>query len=343
MKAIRIHEHGNPNVLKYEDIPEPKCPPGKIKVSIKASSINHLDLWVRSGIPGFKTPLPMILGSDASGIIVDIGANLNNYKIGDEVIIQPGIFCKSCKYCNDNKENYCDNYAVLGETCNGVQSEYVIVNPINIYPKPSNISFIEAASMPLTFMTSYEMVVKRAKLKSNETILIYGGSSGVGSAAIQIAKDIGANIIATAGNEVKEEFCYKMGANIVLNHNSNNYFNEIKKITKSCSIDVIFEHIGKNTWQNSLRLLGKGGRIVTCGATSGKKVEIDLTHLFIKQQSILGSTMSCINSFNEVLLKINNNVYNPVISKVFEAINVADSHRYIEDRKQMGKVVLTFK
>ena len=196
--------------------------------------------------------------------------------------------------------------------------------------------------MPLAFMTSYEMIVKRAKLKSNETILIHGGSSGVGSAAIQIAKDIGANIITTASNEKKEEFCYKMGANIVFNHNSNNYFNEIKKITKRFAIDVIFEHVGKNTWQNSLRLLGKGGRIVTCGATSGKNVDIDLAHLFIKQQSILGSTMSSINSFKEVLLKINNNVYTPVISKVFEAANVVDAHRYIENRKQMGKVILTF-
>ena len=342
MKAIRIHEHGTENVLKYENIKEPECGLNQVKVKIYASSVNHLDLWIRKGIPGVKIPLPMILGSDGSGRIVEVGENVKGYKVDDDVIIQPGAFCGDCKNCNKGKENYCHQYGILGEHYNGIQAEYVVLNPVNIYPKPYCLNYNEAASMPLTFMTAYEMLVKRAKLQKNETVLIYGGSSGVGSAAIQICKDIGANIISTSGNSIKSKFCLDIGANYVVDHNSKNMYEKIKQIAGKSGVDVIFEHIGFKTWISSLHLLGRGGRIVTCGATTGNKVEIDLTHLFIKQQSILGSTMSSLLTFKEILKKINAGIYKPVRGKIFNFSDVRYAHKYMNDRKQIGKIILSF-
>tara|TARA_B100001250_G_scaffold47646_1_gene37299 strand:+ start:518 stop:1552 length:1035 start_codon:yes stop_codon:yes gene_type:complete len=342
MKAIRIHENGDENVLKYEDIEEPVCGSNQVKVKICSSSINHLDLWIRMGIPSLKTTFPMILGSDAAGKITEIGEQIKDYKVGDDILVQPGVFCNECKLCNQGKENYCSKYGIIGENYNGIQAEYVILNPANIYLKPSCLDYNEAASMPLTFMTAYEMLVKRAKLQKNETVLIYGGSSGVGSAAIQICKDIGANIITTAGNSIKSKFCLDLGANYVLDHNSNKMYEKIKQITGKSGVNVVFEHIGYKTWNYSLHLLSRGGRIVTCGATTGNKVEINLSHLFIKQQSILGSTMSSLLTFKEIIKKINDKVYKPVIGKVFNFADIRDAHKYMNDRKQIGKIVLSF-
>ena len=342
MKAIRIHKHGDENVLKYEDIEEPQCRSNQVKVKIHSSSINHLDLWIRSGIPSLKTSFPMVLGSDGAGKIIEVGANVKNFKEGDDILVQPGIFCEKCKLCKQGKENYCSKYGIIGENYSGIQSEYAILNPINIYLKPSCLDYNEAASMPLTFITAYEMLVKRAKLQKNETVLIYGGSSGVGSAAIQICKDIGANIITTAGNSIKSKFCFDLGADYVVNHNYSNMYDKIKKITGRDGVNVVFEHIVYKTWTSSLHLLSRGGRIVTCGATTGNKVDIDLSHLFIKQQSILGSTMSSLLTFKEVIEKINDKVYKPVIGKVFNFSEIRDAHKYMNDRKQIGKIVLSF-
>ena len=200
MKAIQIKKHGNVRVLNYSEIENPICPPNKIKIKIRACSINHLDIWVRSGIPGMNLPLPLILGSDGSGIVVEVGSQVKSFDVNDEVIIQPGTYDKSCKMVKDGKENFSKSYGILGETENGVQAEYVVLNHENVFQKPKHLSFIEAASMPLVFMTSYQMLIERAKLLKDETVLIYGATSGIGMAAIQIAKDVGAKIIATIGD-----------------------------------------------------------------------------------------------------------------------------------------------
>ena len=194
MKTILIKEHGDVNVLNSVLTSEPECPVDRIKINIKACSINHLDIWVRNGIPGIRIPLPLIMGSDASGTIVEIGKNLLSlgYSVGDDVVIQPGTFNTSLIGSKNKKENYSSSYGILGETENGVQSEYVLLKPENIYPKPKHLSFEEAASMPLVFMTSYQMLIERAEIKKDDFVLIYGGTSGIGMAAIQIAKDIGA-------------------------------------------------------------------------------------------------------------------------------------------------------
>ena len=340
MKAIQIKKHGNVRVLNYSEIENPICPPNKIKIKIRACSINHLDIWVRSGIPGMNLPLPLILGSDGSGIVVEVGSQVKSFDVNDEVIIQPGTYDKSCKMVKDGKENFSKSYGILGETENGVQAEYVVLNHENVFQKPKYLSFIEAASMPLVFMTSYQMLIERAKLLKDETVLIYGATSGIGMAAIQIAKDVGAKIIATVGDESKVEYAINLGADYVINHNDSDMLQKIKNITKN-GVNVVFEHIGPVTWLNSLKALSIGGRIVTCGATTGKKVSIDLRHLFMKQQTILGSTMSSLSVFKKVIKKINDKKYLPYIDKIYKFKDIKEAHLRMENRKHFGKIVLT--
>ena len=340
MKAVRIYEHGGMDKLIYDDLPQPVCTVDKVKIHIKASALNHLDIWVRMGLPGRPLDLPIILGSDGSGTIVEVGADIKNYHIGDDVLIQPGSFCRKCKNCSNGKENYCLEYSILGENKNGIQAEYVVLDPNNIYTKPDQLSYEEAASMPLVFMTAYQMLIKRAKLQSNEKVLVYGGASGIGSAAIQICRELGAQVIATAGNDDKCEYSKKIGAHHVVNHNQDNWINKVKNITCQKGVDVVFEHIGSVTWDKSLQILSKGGRIVICGATTGPDVKINLAHLFIKQHSILGSTMGSMPAFKEVMHKIEMGQYLPMVDKVFAMEDIRNAHKYIENRKQMGKVVV---
>ena len=294
---------------------------------------------MRKGFTSHKLPLPLVLGSDGAGEIVDRGKDVKGWEIGDKVVIQPGIINDVTKeYAG--YENYSPNYGILGETQNGIQSEYVSLDPRNIYKMASHLSFCEAASMQLVLMTAHEMLVYKANLKRNETVLIYGGASGVGAAAIQIAKDLGAIVISTAGNNKKINFLKELGADFTVLHTNKNLINELKDITNGNGVDVVFEHIGYRTWQHSLKILNKGGRIVTCGATTGANVNIDLTHLFIKQQTIFGSTMAGINTFNQVMEKIKLQKYVPTIDKVFKFEDIQQAHSYIENRKNTGRVVL---
>ena len=342
MKAVIIYNHGSSDVLIFKNISEPECSADKVKIKILASAINHLDIWVRNGLSGMNLPLPIILGSDGSGIIIETGDNVKEWQIGDEVVFQPGIFCKTCYNCKSGNENYCNQYGILGKTINGLHAEYIVVDPINIYAKPDYLTFPEASSMQLVFMTAYQMLVKRAMIQKNETVLIYGGSSGVGSAAIQISKHFGAKVIATVGNRDKIQHTEKMGADNVVIHSEEHWIDEVKNITNKQGVDIIFEHIGKATWNQSLNILARGGRIVTCGATTGQDVQINLGHLFIKQHSILGSTMSSIPTFKEVMDKIHNKVFFPFVDKIFNIEDIRQAHEYIENRKNQGKVVMVF-
>lgn len=339
MRAVQIHKFGGPNVLQVEEIPETATRDNEVKVAMKACGINHLDIWVRKGLPGIK--LPHIPGSDGAGEIVEVGKNVDKWSLGDEVVIHPGMSCGNCRWCGSKKENFCSNYKILGESCGGVQSEYFCINEKNIVRKPDHFNFSEAASMPLVFMTAWQMLIERAKLQNGEWVLIYGGSSGVGSAAIQIAKNAGANVITTVGSETKTEHSREMGADFVLNHYDENWV-EIAKESSQGGLDVIFEHIGTSTWDASMKLLKKGGRVVTCGATTGYKANIDLRHLFFKQLSILGSTMSNFNNFNLVMDKIDQKIFKPFVDSTFPVEKVSDAHLKIEKRKHIGKIVLEF-
>jgi len=341
LKSIRIHNHGSSDVLTVDELDDPVVSKKKIKIKIEACSMNHLDIWVRNGLPGLTMKLPLTLGSDAAGTVVEMGKGVKGFSCGDKVVIQPGIFNNSSGDLIKGKENLSKTYGILGETENGVQSSFAVLSEENICKMPIHLNFIEASSMQLVFMTAYQMLVTRAELQPSNNVLIYGGSSGIGSAAIQIAKDVGSYVIATAGNKEKEKHSYEMGADaVVMHYNNPKFVEQVKSLTKNKLCNVVFEHVGFNTWDKSMKCLSRGGRIVTCGATSGANVQIDLRYLFMKQQSVIGSTMANIPSFNSVMSKINKKIYFPFVDKVFSFNDVKYAHNYMEQSNQKGKIVL---
>lgn len=338
MKAIRIHKCGGPEVLRWETVPDPLCLPNQVLVQMKAMSINHLDIWVRNGL--FNYPLPIIMGSDGAGVIVEVGQEVEGWKVGDAVIIQPGTYCGNCQFCQEGKENFCADYGILGETENGTQCELMALNSEQLERKPDFLSFEETAAFPLVFLTSYTMLIRRAKIQKGETILILGAGSGVGSAAIQIAKLYNCRIIATGGDEKKLQLAKSLGADYVINHSAEIIHKRVREITDGLGADIVFEHVGEATWNSSLKSLRRGGRLVTCGATTGANVSINLRHLFIKNLSILGSTMGDRKAFSEVVEWLAQGKIKPVVDRVFSMSEVAKAHVHIENRQQFGKVVL---
>jgi NADPH:quinone reductase-like Zn-dependent oxidoreductase len=338
MKAIRIHHHGGPEVLQVDNIERPQPGKEEVLVEIRAAGMNHLDLWVRKGIPG--VPLPMILGSDGSGVVVSVGKLVDDFKPGDEVVIQPLTYCGHCRFCRSGRENYCDEWGILGENQNGTQCEYMALKPHFLRPKPTNLSFIEAAGVALTGQTAYAMLVRRAGIQPGETVFIWGAGSGVGSTAIQIAKGTGCTVIATGGNDQKLTLAKNLGADLALDHYQDDIASRVKEFTNGRGVDVVVEHVGAATWKTSLRILGKGGRLVTCGATTGSGVEIDLRHLFYKQHSILGSTMGDVGAFDASLKLVEQEKLKPIIDRTFPFSAVREAHEYLEKGQQVGKVIL---
>jgi NADPH:quinone reductase-like Zn-dependent oxidoreductase len=340
MKAIRIHEHGGTDALKWDDIPEPELSVNQVLVDIKATSLNHLDIWVRKGIPG--VPLPLITGSDAAGIISEVGDGVKKSRIGEKVMIQPLIFCGECASCNKGKENLCKSMGIMGENCQGVNAERIIVKEPQTIPFPDQLSFEAAASFALVAQTSFQMLVSRANLQAGEFVLIWGASSGVGSLGIQIAKAKGATVIAISGTNEKCEKAGLLGADHILNYKTDDILSEVKLLTNGKGIDVVFEHVGQETWNISMKSLARGGRVVTCGATTGFKANLNLTHLFFKQQSILGSTMGSVSSFDGALTLLNEGKIKPVIDRIFPISEIQSAHEYLESSMQFGKVVLSY-
>lgn len=338
MNAVRIHDHGDEKVLIYEEVPLPDINDNQVLVEIKAAAINHLDIWVRKGIPGIS--LPMIIGSDGAGIVVKVGKNVNKFSIGDEVIINPLLFCGNCPSCLNNQENQCSSIGILGETTNGTNCEFIALNQRNLINKPKKMSFECAASFPLAGQTAYQMLINRAMLKESDIVFIWGASSGVGSFGLQIAKSFGCKVIATGGSKKKCEYANKIGADLSLNHYKDDIVSLVKDYTNGKGVNIIFEHSGLETWSTSMKILSKFGRLVTCGSTTGPKVSIDLRYIFFKQQSILGSTMGTLSALKEVMNLIADGSVTPVIDKVFSLDNISDAHKYIEDSNQFGKVIL---
>ncbi|MEE2876656.1 MAG: zinc-binding dehydrogenase [Candidatus Neomarinimicrobiota bacterium] len=338
MRAVRIHEHGGPDVLKWERIEMPICSDDQVLVEVRAASINHLDIWVRKGFPGIE--LPLIMGSDAAGVVAEIGANVKDWSVGDEVIIQPGLYCGDCRFCRRDRENLCITFGILGETQDGSQCSYLAIDPKNLGKKDSSISFEEAAAFPLVFLTAYTMLIRRSKIEAGETVLVLGAGSGIGSAAIQIAKHFDCTVIATAGNDEKLQLASELGADHLVNHYDEKIHEKVRTITEGWGADVVFEHVGEATWASSLRSLAHGGRLVTCGATTGPKAAVDIRHLFFKHQTIMGSTMGDATAFGELLELLENGHIRPILDRTFAMSEAAEAHHYIEEGKHFGKVVL---
>jgi NADPH:quinone reductase-like Zn-dependent oxidoreductase len=341
MKSVRIHEHGGPEVLRYEDAPEPKIGRDQVLVKVAACSLNHLDLFIRSGLPGLTLKMPHILGSDASGQVAEVGEVAGSLKVGDQVLIAPGLSCRYCTECVSGNDNCCRHYGLLGYAHPGVNAEYVAVPAINAIRLPGNLSFQEAAAVPLVFLTAWHMLVGVAKIKMGEDVLIVGASSGIGTAAIQIAKLHHCRVIATAGSEAKMAMAKQIGADEVINHYKQGIKSEVQRITEKRGVDIVFEHVGAATWAESTSSLANHGRLVTCGATTGGEVKLNIHHLFFRQLTLNGTFMGTLGELHKVVKLFELGKLKAVVDQVFPLSELGAAHRYLESKSQFGKVVIS--
>ncbi|HKE29386.1 MAG TPA: zinc-binding dehydrogenase [Bryobacteraceae bacterium] len=341
MHAARIHQHGGPEVLVYEDIPEPRIKANQVLVRVRACALNHLDLFVRAGIPGMKFPMPHILGSDIAGEIVEVGELCERVKPGWHVLLSPGLSCRQCEQCLLGQDNFCRRYTLFGYGVDGGNTELLAAPEYSVIQIPDDLGFEQAAAVPLVFLTAWHMLMARAQLQPGEDVLVLAASSGVGSAAIQIAKMFQCRVIATAGSESKLARAHELGADYVIDHYHEDIAAEVKRITGKRGVDVVFEHVGVATWPKSLESLTAGGRLVTCGATTGSDARIDLRYLFAKQYSLLGSFMGSMGELHQVLKFVFRKQLKPVIDRVFSLAEIRAAHERLENKEQFGKILVT--
>ena len=338
MKAVVFQEFGGPEVLLFRDIPDPVMRHDQVLVRVKACALNHLDLWVRKGLPGVN--LPHINGSDIAGVVEDVGDYITSVKKGQRVLVAPMTFCNHCAMCTGGQQNFCREFTVLGNGVDGGNCELIAVPEANVIPIPDSLSFDEAASVPLVFLTAWHMLVARSHIRQGQWVLVLGAGSGVGTAAIQIAKMFHAKVIATAGDDAKLAKARELGADFTVDHYKQRIADEVRSITGKRGVDIVFEHVGKATWADSIKSLRPGGTIVTCGATTGPEVSFDLRQLFAKQLSFLGSYMGTMGDLHEVLGHVFAGRLKPVVDRTFPLSETADAHRYLESSQMFGKVVL---
>lgn len=337
MKAARFHEHGGPEVLRYEDAPDPTRQPGRALVRVRACALNHLDLWQRRGNPRMRIPLPHIPGSDVSGEVLDAGGG--PVAEGTRVMLHPGLGCGTCRWCVEGRDSLCPSYDVLGLLSDGGYAEQVSVPIGNLIPIPDHIGFVPAAAFPLTFLTAWHMLVTLARVRAGDHVLVLAGGSGVGQAAIQIARLHGARVFATSA-PTKIEATRGLGAAAVFDHYSTDFAKEVRALTEGRGVDIVIEHVGEATWERSVRSLANGGRLVTCGATTGPRATLDLRHLFARQLSFLGSYMGSKAELLEAVPHFFEGRLQPAVDVVLPLRDAAEAHRRLEAKAQFGKIVL---
>jgi NADPH:quinone reductase-like Zn-dependent oxidoreductase len=338
VKAVRFHAHGGPEVLRYEDAPEPVPGPGQALVRVRACALNHLDLWQRRGIARVSIPFPHISGADVAGDVVFTSDG--EFAPGRRVLLQPGLSCGRCPACLDGRDNDCPGYDVLGYQSEGGYAEYVAVPVQNLVAVPDAIGFAEAAAFPLTFLTAWHMLVTRARIRPGEDVLVLGAGSGVGQAAIQIGWLHGTRVFATAGTDAKLARARELGAYEGINHHTQDLPAEIRRLTDGRGVDVVIEHVGQATWERSVKCLARGGRLVTCGATTGHEGRLDLRFLFSRQLSLLGSYMGTKAELLRAAQFFFAGELRPVIDRTYPLADAAEAHRRLEAGDQFGKIVL---
>jgi NADPH:quinone reductase-like Zn-dependent oxidoreductase len=317
VKAIRIHEDGGPEVLRYENAPDPEPKPGEVVVSLKAASLNHLDIWIRKGLP--SVPKPRILGADGAGVREDTG---------EAVVINPGL-------------EHGDRILVIGEHMDGTHCELVAVPETNVYPLPDGLSFEEAAAFPLVFETAYRMLVTKAGLKEGEWVLLWGIGGGVATAGLAIAKALGAHAFVTSSSEEKLERARELGADAAVNHSHGDVVEAVKEATGGVGVDVVLEHVGEATWQRSLQAVRAAGRIAVCGATTGPNPPAALHRIWWKQLTIYGSTMGTKEDFEGAYELVKSGRARPVVDTVLPLTEARAAHERLEAGEQFGKIVLS--
>ncbi len=339
MKAIVVRDHGGVDHLEWTEVSDPVAGAGEAIVAPRAVALNHLDIWVRRGVPGHKFPLPLIAGAEVAGVIESVAPN-DRWHAGDEVIVAPGFSCGLCVACLSGHDSLCASFGIFGETRNGGAAEKMLVPIRNLLPKPPSLSFTDAAAIPLDFLTAWHMLVARAALRPGETVLVQAGGSGVGSAAIQIAKLWGATVWTTTGSAEKARRAKALGAEETILYREVDFAAEVRRLSGKRGVDVVVEHVGGETFEKSVKSLARGGRLVTCGATAAGDAAINLRLVFFKQLSILGSTMGSIAELHEVMKHVEAGRLRAVVDRVMPLSEIAEAHRVLENREAFGKVVL---
>ena len=341
MKAVTFHQHGGPEQLTFEDVPLPTLKAGEVLVRVKACALNHLDIWIRQGIPNFPITLPHISGCDVSGVVEQIGEGEDApYPVGQHVVLSPGISCWQCEFCLAGKDNCCPTYHLLGAHVHGGYAEYVKVPVRNLITFPTALTFEQAAAYPLVSVTAWHMVKTLAKVRPGETVLVMGAGSGVGSMAIQLASLLGARVLTTVGTDDKIEKAKKVGADEVINHAKEDVTQRVHTFTDGRGVDVVIEHIGQAVWDQCLRSLARGGRLVTCGATSGTEGRFDTRFLYSRQLTIMGSFMGTRAELMEVSRLVQAEKLQPVVDSVFALSEAREAQERMLARKMFGKIIL---
>jgi NADPH:quinone reductase-like Zn-dependent oxidoreductase len=340
MKVARIHRHGGPEALVYEDVAAPRIRPDEILLRVRAGALNRLDLFVRDGMPGVKIAMPRVLGSDIAGEVMEVGGLCERVQTGWHVLLSPGLSCRQCEHCVSGNDNLCRSYRVFGYGIDGGNAELLGAPEYAAIRIPDEMPFEEAAAAPLVTVTAWHMLVSRAKLQPGEDVLVLAASSGVGSCAIQIAKLFRCRVIATAGGEAKLEKALELGADHVIDHYRQDISAEVKRLTDRRGVDVVVEHVGAATWRKSLESLAPAGRLVTCGATAGYDAGIDLRHLFTKQHSVLGSFMGTMGELRRALKFVFQGQIRPVIDRVYPLSEIRAAHVRLERKQQFGKIIV---
>jgi NADPH:quinone reductase-like Zn-dependent oxidoreductase len=340
MKAVVLREHGGPEVLRYEDIPDPIAGTGEALVRVRACALNRLDIWTRMGQAGRNVPLPHILGNDIAGEVVSLRTPVEGIAPGERVMVSPGTSCGRCPQCLSGEDNSCRHYRILGYQMPGGYAELVRVPIANLIPLPGHLPFEEAAAFPLVFLTAWRMLVTRARVRLGDDVLVWAAGSGVGMAAIQVAKLHGARVIATAGGAQKLEQARKLGADAVIDHHAQDVVAEVKRLTARKGADVVVEHVGQATWERSILSLAHRGRLVTCGATTGAVGSTELRYLFSKQLSLLGSYMGSKAELLEAATHYFAHRLRPVVHTVLPLAEARRAHEMMEASQHFGKIVL---
>jgi crotonyl-CoA carboxylase/reductase len=349
MKAVVFEEHGGPDVLSYTDIPDPEPKPFEVLIEVRAAGANFNDIWARRGMPGMKVVFPHVAGSDVAGVVRAIGSDVGGtgfgsspVRVGDEVVVHPGISCRTCEMCTSGQEFFCRQFLIWGFQTgpnDGGHSELVTMPAANVLPKPANLTFEEAASMPLVLETAWRMLVTRARIQAGENVLIWGGVGGLGVMAIQICRMFGANPIPVVGGKAKVAKAQELGAEDVIDRTSEDVAARVREITRKIGVDIVFEHSGQDTWPTSVAALRWGGRLVVCGASTGFEAMTDLRFLWNKQQNLLGSHLSSKAELAAALRAVEAGHIKPVIDHVFPLRDVPKAQQLMEDLKVQGKLV----
>ena len=341
MKAAVIHEHGGLDRVRVEEVPEPKAGEGEVVLEVRSAALNHLDIWVRKGRPGLALKMPHVLGSDAAGVVVELGPSTHGVSIGDEVILNPGLSCGCCENCRRGQQSECTSFSIVGASRPGTFAEKVAVPFCNVFPKPAHLNFDEAAALPLAYQTAWRMLMTRAGLKPGETVLIHGIGGGVALAALQLAKLTGAEVIVTSSSDGKLSMAAGLGADHTVNYKSvDNLAGVVKDITKGRGVDVVIDAIGAGTWETNFNLVRRGGRIVLCGITTGAQAKTNLQALYWNQLTIMGSTMGSHEDVRLMIRAVATAGLKPVIDSVQPLENAADAMGRMEAGEQFGKIVL---